>query len=153
MGAILPTPVPPFLLAAYQLYKAPYFIVLVFCTLYNNFPEDQIINNLKKKYIVFLCGTTWESKHWSLESWQMLSQLIKEKNNSLIIIMTNNTKDYDFAKQLLIYNSTGNFDRVSTMIVAMYQRLAYRTLRKKASTVNNNGTTLLRSINLYGINK
>ena len=87
-----------------------------------------------------------------LKDWLYTQVSVNEETNESVYIL-HYIKDIPLLTELLIYNSTGNFDRVSTMIVAMYQRLAYRTLRKKASTVNNNGTTLLRSINLYGINK
>lgn len=87
-----------------------------------------------------------------LKDWLYTQVSVNEETNESVYIL-HYIKDIPLLTELLIYNSTGNFDRVSTMIVAMYQRLAYRTLRKKASTVNNNGTTLLRNINLYGINK
>jgi len=61
-------------------------------------------------------------------------------------------KDIPFLSELLQYNSKGNFDRVSAMIVAMYQRMAYRTLRKTAKVSTTTGGTMLRRLNLYGIN-
>lgn len=55
------------------------------------------------KYIVFLHGTTWETKHWKLEYWQKLSLLIANKNIS-IVIMISNLKEQQFAEQLLANN-------------------------------------------------
>lgn len=60
-------------------------------------------------------------------------------------------KSIPFLKELLSFSSSGNFDRISAARVAMFQRLAYRTKRKKPQATSSNKTTL-GSIGLYGRN-
>ncbi len=70
------------------------------------FPK--LINLIEKnieQYVVFLHGTTWETKHWSLEYWQKLSLLISDQNMP-IVIMTNNSNEAQFAEQLVGKNNT-----------------------------------------------
>lgn len=87
-----------------------------------------------------------------LKDWLYTPVSVNEETGETVYIL-HYIKDIPLLTELLMYNSTGNFDRVSTMIVAMYQRLAYRTLRKTATKSNISGGTLLRNLNLYGINK
>ena len=58
-------------------------------------------------------------------------------------------RDLPFLLELKKFNGTGNFDRVSTARVMTFQRMAYRTLRRKASVKKTEGTMMQR-INLYG---
>ncbi|MGI9215337.1 MAG: lipopolysaccharide heptosyltransferase I [Gammaproteobacteria bacterium] len=55
-----------------------------------------------KKYIVLLHGTSWESKHWSINYWNQLSKLIIADNIS-IVIFVNDIKQQQFAEQLLTF--------------------------------------------------
>jgi len=87
-----------------------------------------------------------------LKDWLYTPVGVNEETGESVYIL-HYIKDIPLLTELLLFNNSGNFDRVSTMIVAMYQRLAYRTLRKKASVINTTSGTLLRNINLYGINK
>jgi len=58
-------------------------------------------------------------------------------------------KDAPLLKELLMFSSKGNFDRISCMRVAAFQRLAYRTKRLKPRKPSI-ATTTLGSIGLYG---
>lgn len=70
----------------------------------NFFPQ---LTELKSKnienYIVFLHGTTWETKRWSAKYWQRLAELMVRKNIS-IVVMTSNQEEQQFADELLIHN-------------------------------------------------
>jgi hypothetical protein len=57
-------------------------------------------------------------------------------------------KDLPYLKELLQFSSSGNFDRISTSRVAMFQRLAYRTRRKRPQNLSSPKTTLA-NIGLY----
>lgn len=52
--------------------------------------------------------------------------------------------------ELQYFTSTGNFDRISALRVAMFQRLAYITKRKKSSQ-SNDTRTLFEQIGLYKV--
>lgn len=71
------------------------------------FPKLAKLNlNNKDRYILFLHGTTWETKHWKLEYWQKLSLLITNNHkNTAIVIMTNNLQEQQFAEQLSAINN------------------------------------------------
>ena len=57
-------------------------------------------------------------------------------------------RDLPFLKELLQFSNKGNFDRISCARVATFQRLAYRTKRKRPSNPQGN-KTILGSIGLY----
>jgi hypothetical protein len=57
-------------------------------------------------------------------------------------------KDLPFLKELLQFSNNGNFDRISAARVAMFQRLAYRTKRRKPQN-SSAGKTMLGNIGLY----
>lgn len=67
-------------------------------------PSELSIKKIDK-YIVFLHGTTWETKEWPIEYWDKLSKLINTKNiNVAIIFANNNLKEQKFAEYLINNN-------------------------------------------------
>lgn len=66
-----------------------------------DFPKLQELSSKNvNNYIVFLHGTTWETKRWNLEYWQSLATLIAKKNMQ-IVVMASNLEEYQFASQLI----------------------------------------------------
>ena len=51
------------------------------------------------KYIVFLHGTTWETKYWDNQYWQQLNQLLTTKN-IYVVVTFSNSKEQQFVEQL-----------------------------------------------------
>jgi len=79
-------------------------------------------------------------------------------NTPVTVSLTGETKynyhyisDLPLLKELINYESEGNYDRISAMIVAMYQRTLYRTLKKdkRQQSKSSNHKTMLGEIGLF----
>lgn len=80
------------------------------------------IENLNN-YILFLHGTTWETKRWKLEYWQQLACLIMDRyKNTSIVIMSSNSTEYEFVKNIqnLMNNSiNGNNKHYQNKLIVL----------------------------------
>jgi len=61
-------------------------------------------------------------------------------------------RDLPLLKELLNYTDSGNFDRISSLRVGMFQRTAYRAKNKKATPSSGSGKDIYEEIGLYGFN-
>ncbi len=69
------------------------------------FPKLNDLNTKKiNNYIVFLHGTTWETKCWPEEYWQKLSQLLSAKNLQVVVTYSN-LKEQKFVEHLATHNN------------------------------------------------
>lgn len=65
-----------------------------------NFPKLPELTNINN-YIVFLHGTTWETKEWDKTYWDKLTKLINSHNMQIVITFANNNlKEHQLAQYL-----------------------------------------------------
>lgn len=65
-----------------------------------NFPKLPELTNINN-YIIFLHGTTWETKEWNKEYWDKLAKLINTHNMQIVITFANNNlQEYQLAQYL-----------------------------------------------------
>jgi heptosyltransferase I len=67
------------------------------------FKLEELINKKIDNYIVFLHGTTWETKEWPIQYWQKLSELLNQ-NNIKIVVSFYNVKEQNLTKELALNN-------------------------------------------------
>lgn len=103
------------------------------------------INN----YIVFLHGTTWETKRWNLEYWQKLANLIAKKNIS-IVVMTSNSEEYLFASQLIAKANITILNNLTIEQVASVLSNAIVTIAVDTGLAHLAGALNVPVIGIYG---
>ena len=81
-----------------------------------------------------------------------LYQKVGENEDGTVFYNLHYIPDLGLIRELVKFKKNGNFDRIAAARLMVFQRIAYRTLRKKAKTANTNHKTTLSSLGLYNKN-
>lgn len=87
----------------------------------NNFHKLPDLANLND-YIVFLHGTTWETKQWNKSYWDKLTKLIRNYNMQIVVTFANNNLKEHQLVQYLSHNvnitvlESLNIDKITQLI-------------------------------------
>lgn len=111
--------------------------------------EERITQNKNPNYGIVI-GSTQRAEDGLLylKDW-LYTPVAKDAEEDKDLYNLHFVRDLPFLLELQQFNKTGNFDRISAMRVAMFQRMAYRVKRSKPSNITSH-IPMLQQINLYG---
>ena len=116
----------------------------------HDFPKlHELSSKNVNNYIVFLHGTTWETKRWNLEYWQKLANLIAKKNIP-IVVMTSNPEEYQFASQLINKSNITILNNLTIEQVASVLSNAIVTIAVDTGLAHLAGAINVPVIGIYG---